>query len=143
MAYSVLLNMPKKPPFARIAITLPAPVLAAADRLAKRLDRSRSWVIAESIRKYASDSEHPAQPPSPTVVHETFSAASQAEQVADARVRLIQSGLAVSPGIRLRRAEELIQLSRLIRPRARREQVIAFDSWEDFAQWKASQRIRL
>jgi hypothetical protein len=135
--------MPKKPPYARIAITLPAPVLAAADRLAKRLDRSRSWVVAESIRSFVSDREHSAQSPGPASVREPFSAAYQAEQVADARVRLIQSDLAVSPGERLRRAEELIQLSRLIRPRARREQVIAFDSWEDFAQWKAAQRIRL
>jgi hypothetical protein len=135
--------MPKKPPYARIAITLPAPVLAAADRLARQLDRSRSWVIAESIRKFVSEREHSAQTPGLSAVHETFSAAYQAEQVADARERLIQSDLAVSPGVRLRRAEDLIQLSRLIRPRARREQVIAFDSWEDFAQWKAAQRIRL
>ena len=43
------------PKYARIAITLPAPDLAAADRLAAELDRSRSWIIAESVRRYVSE----------------------------------------------------------------------------------------
>ena len=47
--------MPKKPAFARISITLPARVLATADKLAKRLDRSRSWVVAEAIRRFGGD----------------------------------------------------------------------------------------
>lgn len=51
--------MPKRKPYARIAITLPAQDLAAADRLAKSQDRSRSWIIAEAIRRYSSASEKP------------------------------------------------------------------------------------
>lgn len=46
--------MPKKPPYARIAITLPEGDLAAADRLAAQQDRSRSWIVAEAIRQYAA-----------------------------------------------------------------------------------------
>ena len=38
--------------FARIAITLPKDVLAAADRRAKELDRSRSRLIVDAIRAY-------------------------------------------------------------------------------------------
>ena len=49
--YSVLSNM--STPYARISITLPAEDLAAADRLAAQQDRSRSWIVAEAIRRYA------------------------------------------------------------------------------------------
>jgi hypothetical protein len=49
--------MSAKKPFARIAITLPPDDLAAADRLATREDRSRSWIIAEAIRQYVTAQE--------------------------------------------------------------------------------------
>ena len=49
--------MPTAKPYARIAITLPESELAAADRLAKSQDRSRSWVIAEAIRYYVASLE--------------------------------------------------------------------------------------
>src|SRR5688572_14341803 len=57
------LDMPKVKPFARIAITLPARDLAAADRLAVCHDRSRSWIVAEAIRRYAADEAASAVPP--------------------------------------------------------------------------------
>jgi hypothetical protein len=47
--------MPKKKPYARIAITLPQADLAAADKLAAAQDRSRSWIIAEAVRRYAAE----------------------------------------------------------------------------------------
>ncbi|MGH7528616.1 MAG: ribbon-helix-helix domain-containing protein, partial [Gemmatimonadales bacterium] len=46
--------MPRKPSYARVSITLPREVLAAADRHARELDRPRSWVIAEAVRSYQS-----------------------------------------------------------------------------------------
>jgi hypothetical protein len=46
--------MPRKSPYARIAITLPQADLAAADQLARDQDRRRSWIIAEAIRQYAA-----------------------------------------------------------------------------------------
>ena len=46
--------MTAKRPFAKIAITLPEADLEAADRLAALQDRSRSWVIAESVRRYVA-----------------------------------------------------------------------------------------
>lgn len=39
---------------ARIAITLPAETLRAADELAAQQHRSRSWIVAEAIRQYAA-----------------------------------------------------------------------------------------
>ena len=52
--------MSAKPRYSRIAITIPAADLAAADAIARKRDRSRSWVIAEAVRRYASE---PAPPP--------------------------------------------------------------------------------
>ncbi len=46
----------------RITCTIPADVLKAADRLAKRLERSRSWVVAEALRRYVSRQPAPAPP---------------------------------------------------------------------------------
>jgi hypothetical protein len=45
--------MPRRQKYARIAITIPERDLAAADRLAKQLDRPRSWVLAEAVRRLA------------------------------------------------------------------------------------------
>jgi metal-responsive CopG/Arc/MetJ family transcriptional regulator len=36
----------------RISATIPEALVAAADERAKRLDRSRSWVISEALRRY-------------------------------------------------------------------------------------------
>ena len=47
--------MPRGKPYARIAITLPADDLAAADRLAEVQDRSRSWIVAEAVRRYVAE----------------------------------------------------------------------------------------
>ena len=47
--------MPRGKPFARIAITLPSVELAAADRLAAAQDRSRSWIVAEAVRRYVRE----------------------------------------------------------------------------------------
>ena len=120
--------MPKKRkgrPFARIAITLPPEVLAAADRLAREMDRSRSWVVAEAVRRYAATSE------------------SEADTIAAARLQLLRSDMALSPAERLRRAEELTHLARMVHPRKPRTQIIAFDSADEFMEWKRSTRIRV
>ena len=50
-------------PFARISLTLPPEILAAADRLAREMDRSRSWVIATAIGAYAESIRAAAAPP--------------------------------------------------------------------------------
>ena len=46
----------------RITCTIPAEVLEGADGLAKRLDRSRSWVVAEALRRYVTRQPAPTQP---------------------------------------------------------------------------------
>lgn len=127
MAYSVLLDMPQRKtrPYARIAITLPQDVLAAADRLARELDRPRSWVVAEAVRRYSAEPQR------------------EAETVAAARLQHLLANLALTPAERLERAEELSELARRVHPRKPRTQIIAFDSAEEFMDWKRLARIRV
>ena len=120
--------MPRKSSYARISITLPREVLAAADRRAKELDRPRSWVIAEAIRGYRSG------PPSPAV------APPGAEEVAAARRQHLLADLRLAPEVRLRRADALLRLAPTSGKR-RRAQVIGFDSYEDFDSWKKARRL--
>lgn len=120
--------------FKRVSITLPKDVLDAADRRARALDRSRSWVIVEAIRAYVAA-------PVGSRVREADAPAYAVEEVADARRRHLVADLKRSPAERLRRVEELVRVARQVRPkRAPRDQVIGFDSYEDFYEWKKVRR---
>lgn len=117
----------------RISITIPRDVLAHADARARAIDRSRSRVVVEALRAYL------ARPVSAEREHETpvYGAA----EVAEARSRHLATDLERSPAERLRRAEELARLATSRRPRrARRQQVIGFDSYEEFYEWKKASR---
>jgi 5,10-methylenetetrahydrofolate reductase len=105
--------MPKKTSPARISITIPADLLKVADRLARQLDRSRSWVLGEAVRRMAQGSP-PAGVREPLV----NPYAEQAEEL----------------------EEEILQMARRVRPARNRAQVIAFDSYEDYYRWKTIHR---
>ena len=87
--------MPKKPPIARISITIPADVLKLADQLASRLDRSRSWVIGEAVRRWQAEADSPVGPapewvsPPESSRHEQLH--SDMRMTLDARVRAAES----------------------------------------------------
>jgi len=119
-------------PYARIAITLPKDLLSATDRRAKQLDRSRSRVIVDALRGYLAN---------PAVVRENQpSYGSDAFGVA--RRKQLEADLASSPAERLRHSEETVGLARSLRPRrGPRQQIIGFDSYEDFYEWKRSNRV--
>jgi hypothetical protein len=124
-------------PFSRISITLPREVLAAADRQARALDRSRSWLIVEAMRAFLAAPAGRA----PDRVRESEAAVYGVQEVADARRRHLAADLKRSPAERLRRAEELARLARQVRPRhGKRQQLIGFDSYEDFYEWKKAHR---
>lgn len=122
-------------PLERISITLPRDVLQGADRRARQLDRSRSWVIVEAVRAYLA-----LPTDAPRRVREADGPVYAVEEVAEARRRHLATDLARTPAERLRRAEELARLARRRRGRAPRHQVIGFDSYEDFYEWKKANR---
>ncbi|MEQ1691943.1 MAG: ribbon-helix-helix protein, CopG family [Gemmatimonas sp.] len=108
--------MTNRTTFARIAITLPAADLAAADRLAKQQDRSRSWIVAEAIRRYAD-----------TVTDGVIQ-----RDLGDARRAQLRRDLALTAEERVREAEETQRLAeRVTAP-------TAFSSFDDFLAWQRS-----
>jgi len=115
--------------YARISITLPKDLLQAADRRARALERPRSWLLAEAVRAYLAAA--------PARVSEPAASAYGVGPVADARRQHLAADLKRSPAERLRRVEELVRVARQVRRRRpTRQQVIGFDSYEDFYEWK-------
>jgi hypothetical protein len=128
--------------YSRISITIPGPLLVAADQKAKELDRPRSWVVAEALRTYLA--HEPAilgeHPPPRSQVSQPASPPYGVAEVAAARRRHLEAELRLPPGERLRRAEELGRLARERQQRGQRHQIIAFDTYEDFYEWTKARR---
>jgi hypothetical protein len=128
------MSKPKR--YARIAITLPATDLAAADRLARRQDRSRSWIVAEAIRRYATlESEQTA---SPAGVSDTPE--SRTSGLGSSRLAQLRQDLALTPEQRVRAADETLRLSEL-RARSRTHRLQMFDRFEDYLERKRQQDV--
>jgi hypothetical protein len=125
--------------YARISITLPRDVLAAADKQARALDRSRSWLVADALRRYLSTSSAAAA--TPGRISEAPPVAYAAREVAEARARHLAAEMRLPAEERLLRAEQLGQLARQAQRRGRRQQVIAFDTYEDFYEWKKARLV--
>lgn len=126
----------------RISITIPRDLVRAADKRAKELDRSRSWVLVEALRTYlaprrAAAVREPAPPPYAAVPVDA------ASEIAAARRLRLKAELELSPEERVRRAEELGRLGRARQRRGSRAQIIGFDTYEDFYEWKRARLIGL
>lgn len=132
--------MPKKPPIARISITIPADVLKLADQLATRLDRSRSWVIGEAVRRFGA-----ATPPTgaTTVVRETTSApyVTRRPGLGEQRLTQLRSDMTLAVDERVKAAEESNRLDRELRPPCRGIRLTFFDRFEDYLDWKRYEEI--
>ncbi len=138
--------MPKKRPYARIAITLPPEVLASADHLARDLDRSRSWVVAEAVRQYAGGqaTDRPAPGRSPVVAGERGVEYLPGHPGAIGLLRLTQlkADLNLTPLERVLAAEETDRLARLVHP-STGQQILTFDLPEDYLRWKQRAMVSL
>lgn len=116
----------------RITITLPADLVRAADKAAKAQDRSRSWVVADALKQ--------------RLVARAFrvsevTVAPYAAEFEAARVQHLAADLKLSPTERLQRLEGMGELTPGTRRRGPRQQVIAFDSYDEFYAWKTTRRI--
>lgn len=132
--------MSTKKSLARISCTIPEDVLAAADRVAAREQRSRSWVISEAVRRYAGGVDSSAAGASE--VRESARVVYAAEAIAEGRTQRLRHNLELSPKERLARAEELIAFARAVHPHRSLTQVIGFETLSDFMAWKTSRRVR-
>ncbi len=127
--------MSKRQPLARVTITLPRPVLEAADKTAARLDRSRSWVVAEAIRRFAE--ELPRENEQVRRVRESH----WNPGLGDQRLAQLTSDLALTPEKRVRAGEESADLGELAHPRPRLKRVVLFDTFGDYLAWKKRDAI--
>lgn len=108
--------MSDKLPYARIAITLPHNDLAAADRMVAHQDRSRSWIVAEAIRRYAAEMD----------------AGASASALGQSRTRQLRTDAGLAPAERIIEADEVVtvgpQPGAIVAPRL-------FDSFDAFLAW--------
>jgi hypothetical protein len=92
-------------------------------------------LIADAVRAYLATSQAPAQ------VHEDIRPAYGADRIGSARRAQLERDFARTPAERLRIAEEAARTARAHRSSAgRRHQIIGFDSYDDFYEWKKNQR---
>jgi len=126
--------MPKRPKLVRTSITIPSDVLAQADRLAREWDRSRSWVLAEGVRRFQAKREvaEPTRVREPGVVPYPARVAGLGES---RRAQLL-SDMALTIEARILAAEEANRLDGELRPPCRGMRLTFFDRVEDYVEWK-------
>ena len=113
---------------ARISITLPRELLTAADRRAKQLERSRSWVVAEALRRFMAG---------PGAVREPSAAPYEPSPGLGAyRLAQLEADLALTPEQRVREAERTARVGELTRGKRPGHRVLTFDRYEDYLDWK-------
>jgi hypothetical protein len=130
--------------YTRLGITLPSDLVRWADREAKRLGRSRSWVIAEALRRASGTGEGAQPAPVPgRLVRERTQApyAGEATRLGAYRQEQLEADLALTPEQRVREAEETLRLSELIRRRGIVEPLILFERYEDYLEWRDRERV--
>jgi predicted transcriptional regulator len=122
--------------YKRISITLPAAVLAAADRRARELDRSRSRVIADALRAYVA---------APAAVREPAALPynARAAGLGELRLHQLQADLRLTPEQRVRAAEQTARLAERTRGRAPAAgRVVTFERFEDYVDWKRKEQLQ-
>lgn len=115
---------------ARISITVARDLLAAANRRARELERSRSWVVAEALRRYLAR---------PGVVRETAATAYEAsgpKGLGGYRRAQLAADLALTPEQRVREAEQTARVAGLAAGKRLGHRVLTFDRYEDYLEWK-------
>ncbi len=141
--------------YSRISITLPADTLASADALARRDDRSRSWVLAEALRRYAEaapvtvpDAIVGSVPDQPTRTSVLAVGAALADGYRSAnhgldssRLAQLERDMALSPEARVREAEETVRLSELVHSDVPPSGPRGFERYEAFLDWQQFGRL--
>jgi predicted transcriptional regulator len=114
----------------RISATVPDDVIAAANAYAASVDRSRSWVISESLRRYLAEPDRPEE-----------ALPQLAPGLGDSRLGQLRADLQLTPRQRVEEAERTAREARLGRPTAG-ELLIMFDSFEDYLEWDRWDALR-
>jgi hypothetical protein len=126
-------------PLTRITVTIPGDLVRAADEQARALDRSRSWVIADALKRQvapdgagtgaAATTGGPATPATDTRGLGRF------------RHAQLQADLRLSPEQRVREAERTARVSELRGRRPSSNRVLTFDRYEDYLDWQRREEL--
>lgn len=123
---------------ARISITLPRDVLAAADQRATELDRSRSWVVAEALRQWLNDARSMTVRGRPTHPY------AAAPGLGPSRLNQLEADLRLTPEERVRAGEDSARLGEVVAGARRRPAgLLFFDRYEDYLEWKRREDVGL
>lgn len=124
-------------PLTRISITVPKDLVAAADRRARQLDRSRSWVVTEALRAWLGTREQGAGSREQTATARVREPEGRyAPGLGDYRLAQLRADLALTPEQRVREAERTAREAELVARRRPVNQVLTFDRYEDYLEWK-------
>jgi len=118
----------------RVTITIPPELLKAADRKASELARSRSWVLADALSRYLESGVEPVRRVSEGTAH-------YAPGLGASREAQLSADLQLTVEERVVIAEQTALISSLRGRRPRRDQVIAFDRYQDFLDWKGREAL--
>jgi predicted transcriptional regulator len=121
----------------RVTITVPEEVLEAVDRRAAELDRSRSRLIVDALRRYVAEPEVSA-----ARVREP--AATYVAGLGPGRLAQLEADLALTPEERVLLAQQTAAIGAERRRGAPlRHRVVVFDRIEDFFTWERREAIDL
>lgn len=120
---------------ARISITIPRQLVADLDHLAPKLDRSRSWLVADAVRQYLARWEDDGG--TSNAVREVTPGSYPKHGPGDYRIAQLEADLKLTPEERVREAEATASLTEAGRRRDGDWQgVLVFESYEDYLAWE-------
>jgi hypothetical protein len=123
----------------RISITIPEELVEGADQLAQGLDRSRSWVLVDALRRYLAGH---AQPAASRVAEAGHPYHAPAVGVGQQRSAQLAADLELTPEERVHEAERTARVSELLHPSGRRDRVLTFENYADYLEWDRRERLR-
>jgi len=116
----------------RISITIPKELVAEADRKAAELDRSRSWVLVDALRKYLAPRER--------VVREH--ATEYLVGIGPSRAAQLEADMRLTPEERVYAAEQTLLVDEMRGRKPVQDRLVTFDSYEDYLEWQRHEAVR-
>lgn len=119
----------------RISLTIARSLVSALDKKARELDRSRSWVIVEAVRRFLEGADIPTK--QPAIVREAGAPYLVSPGLGESRRRQLEADLKLTPTERVRLAQQTADLGRKMRRGTRGpDRVLTFERYEDYLDWQ-------
>jgi hypothetical protein len=130
----------------RITITIPEDLVRAADERSSTLERSRSWIVVDALRRYlvrpttGGNGQGDAEPGGDGLaVNEGRGAGLgdvRAAGLGPYRLAQLEADLRLSAEQRVKESEQAARVTELRTMPLRSERILTFDRYEDFLEWE-------